>query len=309
MHILLIAGGWSNEREVSLNGSHVIQDALEHLGHHVVVLDPAVKFHDIPAQAKKADFAFINLHGCPGEDGLIQALLDRLGCPYQGSGPSGSLLALHKAAAKELFVSQGIPTPNWEFHPQPPADTWSCGLKFPVFVKPNTGGSSLDISQATSLDQLLDLLPSLFAKGCEVLLEETVPGQEITCAVLDAQALPPILIQPAEQSGFFDYFSKYTPQAAQEICPAPISEHLTAIIQNFAVRAHQCLGLKGYSRADFVVQGEQPYLLEVNTLPGMTATSLFPQAAQAVGLSFDQLMSKLIALGDRDRAMHDMQHP
>ena len=301
MHILLIAGGWSNEREVSLNGSHAIQGALERLGHDVVVLDPAVNFHDISAQAQKADFAFINLHGCPGEDGLIQALLDRLGCTYQGSGPCGSLLALNKVAAKELFVSQGIPTPDWEFLPQVPAAPWSCSLNFPLFVKPNTGGSSLDINKATDREQLLGLLPPLFAKGCEILLEEAVPGQEITCAVLDSQALPPILIQPADQSGFFDYFSKYTPQAAQEICPAPISEDLTTIIKDLAVRAHHCLGLSGYSRADFMVQDEQPYLLEVNTLPGMTATSLFPQAAQAAGISFDQLMTRLMELGNRDK--------
>jgi D-alanine-D-alanine ligase len=210
-------------------------------------------------------------------------------------------LALNKVAAKELFVSRGIPTPDWEFLPQIPTTPWSCNLNFPLFVKPNTGGSSLDITKAKDREQLVGLLPPLFAKGCEILLEEAVPGQEITCAVLDSQALPPILIQPADQSGFFDYFSKYTPRAAQEICPAPISEDLTAIIQDLAVRAHHCLGLSGYSRADFIVHDEQPYLLEVNTLPGMTATSLFPQAALAAGISFDQLMTRLMELGNRDR--------
>ncbi|WP_027371082.1 D-alanine--D-alanine ligase family protein [Desulfovermiculus halophilus] len=297
MRILLIAGGWSNERDVSLSGRQAIHTSLERLGHQVVFFDPAVQFHRLPEMARDADFAFINLHGCPGEDGLIQALLDRLGCPYQGSGPSGSLLALNKAAAKELFVGSGIPTPNWEFLPRTPEGGWTCGLRFPLFLKPNNGGSSLDISHVHSQEQLADLLPPLFSKGCEALLEEAVSGQEITCAVLGSTALPPILIQPADSSGFFDYFSKYTPQAAQEICPAPISGELTSLIQDLAVRAHQCLGLSGYSRADFMVRDNQPYLLEVNTLPGMTATSLFPQAAQAVGLSFEQMVAELIELG------------
>ncbi|MFO7803057.1 MAG: D-alanine--D-alanine ligase [Desulfovermiculus sp.] len=297
MRILLIAGGWSNERDVSLNGSRSIQAALKRLGHEVVFADPSTQFHQFPGLARKADFAFINLHGCPGEDGLIQALLDRVGCPYQGSGPSGSLLALNKAAAKELFVHWDIPTPDWEFLPQPVAQDWTCGLDFPLFVKPNNGGSSLDVTRVDTAQDLAGMLSPLWAKGCEILLEESVPGQEITCAVLGNQPLPPILIQPADASGFFDYFSKYTPQAAKEICPAPIPEELTAAVQELAVRAHACLGLSDYSRADFRVQDNRPYLLEVNTLPGMTATSLFPQAAQAVGLSFDQLIARLIELG------------
>ena len=147
------------------------------------------------------------------------------------------------------------------------------------------------------MQELLTSLPPLFAKGSEVLLEEDVQGQEITCAVLDTEPLPPILIEPAQEAAFFDYFSKYTPEAAREICPAPISRDLTQRIQDLAVQAHHCLGLSGYSRADFMVRENRPLLLEVNTLPGMTATSLFPQAAQAAGLSFDQLIAKLIELG------------
>lgn len=297
MRILLIAGGWSNERDVSLSGSRSIRAALEHLGHEVLFWDPGTQFHELPAVARQADFAFINLHGCPGEDGLIQAMLERLRCPYQGSGPSGSLLALNKAAAKELFVHHKIPTPDWEFIPFLPPDAWSCHLDFPLFIKPNNGGSSLDISQIGSQEDLFMTLTSLLASGCEVLVEESIPGREITCAVLGSEPLPPILIQPAETSGFFDYYSKYTPQAAQEICPAPISQELTATIQDLALKAHQCLGLADYSRADFIVHDDTPYLLEVNTLPGMTATSLFPQAAQAVGLSFQQLIARLIELG------------
>ncbi|MFP4480077.1 MAG: D-alanine--D-alanine ligase family protein [Desulfohalobiaceae bacterium] len=297
MRILLIAGGWSNEREVSLRGAESIQAGLQDLGHEVQRLDPAQEFDKLLPQADSCDFAFINLHGSPGEDGLIQALLEQTGCPYQGSGPKGSLLALHKAAAKEIFHSIGLPTPKWEYLPARVSRDWKPALELPLVLKPNFGGSSLHVSLIQDLPQLLQKMHELWDMGWEILLEERIPGQEITCAVLGLQALPPILIQPAQDSAFFDYYSKYTPQAAQEICPAPISQELTAKIQNLALRAHRALDLQGYSRSDFLVLQEQPYLLEVNTLPGMTSTSLLPQAAQAQGYSFQDLLAELISLG------------
>jgi D-alanine-D-alanine ligase len=297
MRILLIAGGWSNEREVSLRGAESIQTALQEMGHQVQRLDPALEFSNLLQKAGSCDFAFINLHGSPGEDGLIQSLLEQAGCPYQGSGPKGSLLALHKAAAKEIFRSTGLPTPRWEYLPCRVSREWKPTLDLPLVLKPNFGGSSLHVSLIQELPQLLHKMQELWDMGWELLLEERIPGQEITCAVLGLQALPPILIQPAQESAFFDYYSKYTPQAAQEICPAPISQELTARIQDLALRAHRALDLQGYSRSDFLVLEEQPYLLEVNTLPGMTSTSLLPQAAQVQGYSFQELLAELISLG------------
>lgn len=297
MRILLIGGGWSNERTVSLNGSRAIAQSLERLGHQVRFFDPADSFADLPKEAASSDFAFINLHGSPGEDGLIQAILDQVGCPYQGSGPRGSILALNKAACKKLLRSARILTPDWDFLPVPPDNGWRPPFDAPLFLKPNNGGSSLDISLVTDQAELEPALKRLFAKNVEVLVEKLIPGQEITCGILGEEALPPILIQPADSVAFFDYQSKYTPEAAEEICPAPISSELTEHIQSLARLTHELLGLAGYSRTDFMVHQGVPYVLEVNTLPGMTATSLLPQAAQACGVSFDDLIARLIELG------------
>lgn len=297
MRILLIGGGWSNERDVSLNGSKAIARSLERLGHQVSFFDPAERFADLPQEAARSEFAFINLHGSPGEDGLIQAVLDRVNCPYQGSDPRGSLLALNKAACKKLLRNAGILTPDWDFLPSPPRNGWKPQFDLPLFLKPNNGGSSLDIRLASTQSELDQALKELFAKRVEVLVEKLIPGQEITCGVLGDVVLPPILIQPADSATFFDYQSKYTPEAAKELCPAPISDKLTAEVQSLARQTHDLLGLKGYSRTDFMVQDEQPYVLEVNTLPGMTATSLLPQAAQACGYTFDKLIARLIELG------------
>ena len=297
MRILLIGGGWSNEREVSLNGVRAIQQALEQLDHEVELFDPAKDFSRLSERAAANDFAFINLHGAPGEDGLIQAILEQAECPYQGTGPAGSMLALNKAAAKAIFRRCLIPTPQWEFLPLPPREDWEPSLDCPLFAKPNSGGSSLDVTKIEGQAELQSFLDRLFARGEEVLLEEMISGREVTCAVLGSEPLPPILIEPAGSSQFFDYYSKYTPQAAKEICPAPISEELTARIEELAVRCHTSLGLMGYSRTDFIVRGEEPFALEVNTLPGMTATSLLPQSAHAAGYSFKDLIAKLIELG------------
>lgn len=297
MRILLIAGGWSNEREVSLSGAKGIAAALERLGHEVLRFDPAERFDELSKAAEGCDFAFLNLHGAPGEDGLIQAALDRIGCPYQGAGPAGSFLALHKALAKQLLRRLGLPTPDWEFLPRRPAPDWRTSLAFPLFAKSNNGGSSLDMSYASNQDELAAGLDTLFAKGREVLLECAVCGLEVTCGVLGDQALPPILIRPLRCAQFFDYESKYEQDGAEEICPAPIGEELSRKVMDLALAAHRGLGLKGYSRADFMLRDEQFLLLEVNTLPGMTPTSLIPKAAAAAGLSFDDLIARLIELG------------
>ena len=303
MRILLIGGGWSNEREVSLTGIRSIRPALEELGHEVEFFDPATAFSALPERAAANDFAFINLHGAPGEDGVVQAVLEQTGCPYQGSNPKGSLLALDKAASKTLYAARGIPTPDWEFVPMPPAPDWRCRLDPPVFLKPHAGGSSLDVARATGQEEIREGVDRLLAQGDYVLIEESISGEEVTCPVLGDRPLPPILIRPADDSGFFDYYSKYTPQAAEEICPAPVSEELTREITELALRCHRNLGLSDYSRTDFLVRDGRPYALETNTLPGMTANSLFPQSAAVVGYSFTDLIAELIRLGlSRHRA-------
>jgi len=299
MRILLIAGGWSSEREVSLNGAAGIAKALAERGHSVTRFDPSVEFDALLEKAAGHDVVFINLHGAPGEDGLIQGMLDRAGCPYQGAGPAASFLALHKAAAKQLFRRAGLLTPDWEFLPVPPPVDWQSALAWPLFAKANMGGSSLRLARVEHDLALRDALRDFFAAGEEVLLETAVSGQEVTCGVLGDEALPPILIQPLAGS-YFDYNSKYLQGGAKELCPAPLPEAITRRLMDIALKAHRLLGIEGYSRADFILPADgMPYLLEVNTLPGMTPTSLIPQEAAAVGLSFGELLERLLELGMR----------
>jgi D-alanine-D-alanine ligase len=342
MNILLTAGGWSSERDVSLAGAEGVRQALINLGHTVTDHDPGVSSESLAEAAAGKDFVFIMLHGSPGEDGIIQAALDRLGLPYQGSGPAGSMLALHKAFAKMLFVPAGLATAPWRLLPRR-AGAESLPLpEYPLFIKADTGGSSLNMERVETPAALPAALDRLFACGGSYLAESAVDGTEITCAVLGElvdgveipRALPPVLIRPAV-GNVFDYTCKYSPGGAEELCPAPISERLTARIQDAALAAHRILGLAGYSRADFIIPdngaihtrrslqadsspaaGRQagislkgkpvnyeeqfdacPVLLEVNSLPGMTRTSLLPRAAAACGLSFDRLVERLVELG------------
>ena len=302
MYILLIGGGWSNEREISLKGVQSIHETLIDLDHDVEFLDPAYDLDKLLARAEDSDFAFINLHGSPGEDGIVQSMLDRIGCPYQGSDPCGSLLALNKAVSKEIFIHYQIPTPAWKFISSEPKTQGEMGFDSSVIVKPNIGGSSIDLQLIRDNSTLLEAVSSLISQGDQVLLEEYIQGEEITCAVLGDTPLPPVMIKPADNSDLFDFYSKYTPKAAQEICPAPISESLTQKIQDLALKTHTVLGLSDYSRTDFMVHEETPYALEVNTLPGMTNTSLMPQAAGAIGYSYQGLISELVDLGMRKKS-------
>lgn len=305
MKILLIAGGWSSEREVSLNGAKAIAEVLLSGGHKVTFLDPASDFDGIARAAGRHDFAFVNLHGQPGEDGLIQAILDRAGCPYQGSGPAGSLLALNKAAAKQLFRYNGLPTPDWEFLPQRPGADWRPRLPFPLFVKSNTGGSSLRLGRANDMAELWNRLDEIFAAAEGALVERALTGRELTCAVLGHEALPPVLIEPAE-SDYFDYRAKYDANGAREICPAPLDGPEDAEIRRLALEAHRVLGLSGVSRSDFIQEpGGRLSLLEVNTLPGMTGTSLVPKEARAAGFSFLEFLERLMALGMAERSRQE----
>jgi D-alanine-D-alanine ligase len=305
MNILLIAGGWSSEREVSLAGSKVVHEALLRLGHAVTLHDPEHSLAGLAEAVAGRDFAFINLHGSPGEDGLIQAMLERLGCPYQGAGPAASMLALNKAAAKALFAAAGLPTPQGVLLNRKPAPDWRPPLPYPLFIKSTTGGSSLDMEQVSSPERLYPALERLFAAGSSYLVESAVDGDEISCGVLGEvrggeeipEALPPVLIRPASGK-VFDYASKYAPGGAEEICPAPLSPDLDGRIRDMALTAHRALGISGCSRADFILKnGRTPVLLEINTLPGMTPTSLLPQEAAAAGIAFDPLVRRLIDLG------------
>lgn len=305
--VLLVAGGWSPEREVSLRGAEGIARALRERGHAVTLFDLSDGFDALLHLAPGHDAAFLNLHGQPGEDGLVQALLERVGCPYQGSGPAGSFLALNKAAAKTLFRRAGLRVPGGVFLPRRPQPGWMPDLRFPLFVKSNTGGSSLDLFRARDGAELKTALDALFGAGQEALIEELVPGREVTCGVLDVgekgpRGLPPILVVPRRE--FFDYHDKYAPDGAAELCPAPLPGDVLERVRAAAVAAHRCLGLTGYSRADFILTPDDDLcLLEVNTLPGMTAASLVPKEAAALGMDFGELLEILLEDAIRRQAI------
>ncbi len=298
MNVLLIAGSWSPEREVSLKGAKGIQKALEERGHTVTLCDPISDFDNIITLAKQHDISFINMHGSPGEDGLIQAMLEQAGCKFQGGDAKSSLLALHKAAAKQVYRQADIKTADWHFIAQKPNKDWEASFAYPLFMKSVLGGSSINLAKINNKEELHEQLNILFEKNCEVLIEPMLEGVELTCPILERNgetgALPPIMIKPKAGS-FFDFENKYSENGAEEICPAPISDEMTKLVQETAIKAHKTLGLKGYSRSDFILTKENElYILETNTIPGMTPTSLVPLAAKTVGISFGELLEIIL---------------
>jgi D-alanine-D-alanine ligase len=303
LRVALLAGGKSGEREVSLAGARGVLAALDKGKYDVLQYDPARDLARLAADAAGLDVAFILLHGPLGEDGSMQGLLDLLGLPYQGSGVLGSALAMNKNLAKILYKQAGLRVADWQMasrrdidHPE----NLSAHLRFPVVVKPVGQGSSLGMSIAHDNDELAAGLKRAFGYGSEVMVEEFVRGREITGGVLgndDLQALPLVEIIPGKEYQFFDYEAKYKAGATREVCPADFPGEITRQAQDYALRAHRALHLRGYSRTDMIVaeQGEI-FVIETNTIPGMTPTSLLPQAAQAVGYSFPQLLDLLIGL-------------
>ncbi|WP_456325146.1 D-alanine--D-alanine ligase family protein [Desulfonauticus submarinus] len=293
MRILLIAGGWSSEKEVSLAGAKEIKKSLLSLGHEVTLFNLTPNLNELIKYAKNHDFAFINLHGSPGEDGTIQALLEDLKIPYQGSRPFPSFLCLNKLFFKQILLNHNLPTPKWTLYKKD-LEHFSFPSEFPLIIKPNLGGSSVGIKIIKNQQEFLNLKLN---PETEYLIEEFIQGTELTCGVLGQKALPPVLIKP-NKSFFFDYTSKYEPNGAEEICPAPIENSLTQTLQELALKVHTLFGLSDYSRTDFMLDKKgNIYILEVNTLPGMTPTSLLPKEAQAIGLNFSQLIKRLLELG------------
>lgn len=304
LRVALLAGGKSGEREVSLSGAKGVEQALDPEKFEVKKYDPATDLASLVVEAEGIDFAFILLHGRFGEDGTVQGLLELLGIPYQGSGVLGSALAMDKNLAKELYQLRGLPVAAWEMVDDKSGASASDivgRLGLPLVVKPVCQGSSLGMTIAKSDTELQAGIQKAFSHDNEVMVEQYIVGREITAGVLgnaDPVALPLIEIVPGEGYAFFDYDAKYQPGASNEICPAPISPDLAAKAQEYGVEAHKALQLRGYSRTDMMMTEDgRFYLLETNTIPGMTPTSLFPQAAAAYGLDFPALLERLIQLG------------
>lgn len=246
-----------------------------------------------------ADIVFMALHGENGENGKIQAAFDLFGIRYTGSGYLSSALAMDKGMAKQLFISNGIPTPRGtSLKKGDKAELATLGLTLPCVVKPCCGGSSIGVSIVRSKEEFETALEEAFRWEDELVIEEFVEGREFSVGVIDYKALPIIEIAPVE--GFYDYKNKYKAGSAVETCPAELSAEITAKMQHYAERVAEVLGLDTYSRSDFLLNKEgEIFCLEANTLPGMTPTSLLPQEAQVVGMNFNQLCEKLIEISLR----------
>ncbi len=308
LHVALIAGGKSGEREVSLMGAAGFEKVIDREKYTISRYDPATDLPRLTADAEEIDVAFILLHGLWGEDGTVQGLLELLDIPYQGSGVLGSAIAMDKNLSKNLYQMAGLPVAEWEILQK--ETSFSTGkiienLGLPLVIKPVREGSSLGMSVAETEQDLSEGIETALQHGDVVMVEQFIRGREITVGVLgnhEPVALPLVEIIPGEEFTFFDYNAKYKPGATTEICPAEVDGELTAQAQKYGLMAHKALQLRGYSRTDMIISEEgRLHLLETNTIPGMTPTSLFPQAASAYGLDFKALIDRLLSLAIEDK--------
>ena len=310
--VALLRGGKSGEREVSLKSGAEVLAHLDRSRFTATEYDPA---RDLPrlvvdASAGRLDVAFLALHGPLGEDGSVQGLMELLELPYTGSGLLASALAMNKEAAKKVFREAGLPVApdlvvtrsGYSEEPGPARAAFQT-LGCPLVVKPVGLGSSLGLALVRNQAELASALDAVFGLGGPALLEKYLPGREFTCAVIGAgerlTALPPIEIIPAPGRLFFDYSAKYEPGQSEEICPARADPEIISELQRLSAKAHLALGCRSLSRSDFIFNEGRAYLLETNTLPGLTAASLVPKMARAYGLSFTAFISFLLddALG------------
>lgn len=302
LRIALISGGWSREREVSLKSGDAVYSALDKDKYEVRRYDPRDDLIRLIQDSGRIDLVMLFLHGKRGEDGSMQGLLDLLNLPYTGSGVLSSALAMNKALSKELFRNAGLKVPREMIISQGEdvnLQELFSALGRPAVIKPIAEGSSIGLRICGTEEEAAAAIGDTHAMGQEVLAEEYVKGTEVTCPVLgnrNPEALPVIEIIPREEHQFFSYTAKYVPGASQEICPARLPIDVYGKVQEFAVLAHRVLGCRHLSRTDMIVAGRDVYVLETNTIPGMTENSLFPLAARTAGIPFSRLMDRLIDL-------------
>ncbi|MGC4018523.1 MAG: D-alanine--D-alanine ligase [Muricomes sp.] len=342
MRIIVLAGGLSSERDVSLSSSAGICRTLLEKGHDAFLLDvflglpydrnrldevftlpghgleiaksigtdepdiEAIKASrpdksdcflgpNVIELCRMADITFLGLHGGEGENGKLQATFDLLGIKYTGPNSLGCAIAMDKGFTKQVFLQAGIDTPKGAcIHKNTPDKSLeTMGLQLPVVVKPCSGGSSIGVYIVKTEDEYTQALSSSFKYEDEVVVESYIKGREFACGIIDGEALPPIEIIP--KTGFFDYANKYQDGATEEVCPANISEEISDKMKSLTTRAFHALKLNVYSRADFLLDDQgNLYCLEMNTLPGMTAASLLPKEAKAVGIEYGDLCELII---------------
>jgi D-alanine-D-alanine ligase len=339
LRIAVLMGGTSSERDVSLASGIRITEALRQQGHDVVAVDTVggllsaadeerllaggvVKTAPPDTKAlvrmnaamqgtlkslPRADVLFLALHGGQGEDGTLQALLDLTGVPYTGSGHLASALAMDKDLSKHLFRAAGVPTADWLMAPAT-ADEVRAALGFPVVVKPSKQGSTVGLSIVKSAEQLQRAIEAALEHDDEVMIERFVAGRELTVGILGDDVLP--VGEIISKNEIYDYEAKYTPGMAVEEFPAKLTRVEAETIQRLAKKAFDALKLRGYARIDFRMATDGTfYCLEANTLPGMTQTSLIPQAAAAAGISFPELCDRIVRLALADRGAKRDEEP
>ncbi|MAA75391.1 MAG: D-alanine--D-alanine ligase [Salinisphaeraceae bacterium] len=292
--VAVLMGGWSPEREVSLQSGAAVLEALRRGGVDATGID-LNREKLLSLRAEGYDRAFIALHGEGGEDGLVQAVLEAQQLPYTGSRVLASALAMDKARCKSLWASMGVPTPPHRvIHEQTDFDALVGDLGLPLFVKPAQEGSSLGLSRVNTVNEL----PAAWRKAAElddvVLAERYIDGPEYTAAILDGRVLPLLRIEPA--GDFYDYHAKYVSDDTRYVCPCGLPEDQEQNLARLCARAFEAIGGRGWGRVDFMLDASgQPWFLEVNTVPGMTSHSLVPMCAQADGIDFDTLVRRILA--------------
>jgi D-alanine-D-alanine ligase len=301
MKVAVLKGGSSLERIVSLRSAARVEDALWELGHEAIGIDVGRELVS-RLRAERPDVVFIALHGPGGEDGTVQELLEILDLPYTGPGVAACALCMDKVAAKHEVRAAGLPTPDWAafnataFRELGAADTLEeieGRLGFPLVIKPASQGSSLGVEFASSRDEVPEALVAAFSYDDRVLLERYVKGRELAVSILDGEALPVVEAIPREED-FFNFEARYEIGRTEYVCPAELGEAETRV-RELATRTYETLGCTGFARVDLMLGDDGPQVLEVNAIPGLTDTSLFPMAAEAAGIGFAQLVERILA--------------
>jgi D-alanine-D-alanine ligase len=300
--VAVLKGGRSLERGVSLRSAARVEDALARLGHEAVAIDAGADLVE-RLRGERPDVVFIAMHGPGGEDGTAQELLEILGIPYTGPGVGACVRCIDKVLAKHSLREAGVPTPDWFAFSEPAfrelgaADalgTLEEQLGFPLVVKPSRGGSALGVRFAASEDKVPEALISAFSYDSRVLLERYVEGRELAVSVLGEEPLPIVEATPAEDARY-DFEARYEIGRTSFACPAELGQAEGAV-REAALTAYRALGCSGFARADLILGADGPQVLEVNAIPGLTDTSLLPQAAEAAGIVFEELVERILDL-------------
>jgi D-alanine-D-alanine ligase len=303
VRVAVLKGGRSLERGVSLRSGARVEDALERLGHEVVALDVGA---DLVRRLsdERPDVAFVAMHGVGGEDGTAQELLEILGIPFTGPGAAACARCMDKSLAKHTIRDADLPTPDWfafsqtAFRELGAADALAGigeSLGFPLVVKPSRGGSSLGIKFAGSAAEVPQALVAAFSYDDRVLLERFVDGRELAVSVLGKEVLPVVEAIP-EQGDRYDFEARYEIGRTRFVCPAELTDSEQNAVTEAALGTYRALGCSGFARVDLILTAEGPQVLEANPIPGLTDTSLLPQAAEAAGLNFEQLVERILDL-------------